>query len=55
MNGTTTPPFAKGAIINDGNIVVDPSALKHDTQFHDGTRKPTEADIRRVFQISARR
>ena len=42
------------AIINDGNIIVDPAALKHDTQFHDGTRKPTEADIRRVFQINAK-
>jgi hypothetical protein len=49
------PPFAKGAIINEGNIIVDPAALGHETLFADGTtRKPTEADIIRVFQINAK-
>jgi hypothetical protein len=50
------PDFAKGAIINEGNIIVDPAALGHETLFADGTtRKPMDADIIRVFQINARR
>jgi hypothetical protein len=46
--------FNKSTVISDDDIVVEDSAKKHQTQFGDGTRFPTDGDVKREFKAAVK-
>ena len=46
--------FNKSTTFDDDQIVVKDSAKKHEAEFSNGRRKPTDADIRTAFRAAVK-